>query len=67
MEYSVDSIVLTDSVIVNSLLEHESVYKVFTKYSGVFIRRNESLSDVSLFTKTFCLVSSFNISSIETL
>ena len=62
MGYSVDSMVLTDSVIVNSLLGHESVCKVFTKNYGVFIRRNVSLSDVSLFTKTFSLISSFNIS-----
>ena len=64
---AVDSSQLTDSVIVNSLLEHESECKEFTKFWGVFIRRNESPSDVFLFTKTFSLTSSFNISSIETL
>ena len=64
---AVDSAVLTDSVIVNSLLRHESVCKGFTKFGGVFIRRNESPSDVFLFTTTFSLTSSFNISSIEIL
>ena len=64
---AVDSSLLTDSVIVNSLLEHEPECKEFAKFCGVFIRRNESLSDVFLFTKTFSLTSSFYISSIETL
>ena len=64
---AVDSSLLPGSVIVNSLLEHESECKEFTKFCGVFIRRNESPSDVILFTKMFCLTSSFNISSIVTL
>ena len=53
---AVDSALLTDSVIVNSLLGHESVCKGFTKFGGVFIQRNES-SDVFLFTTTFSLTS----------
>ena len=64
---AVDSSLLADSVIVNSLLEHESECKEFTKFCGVFIRRNESPNDVFVFTKTFSLTSSFNISSIVTL
>ena len=38
---AVGFLLLTDSVIVNSLLEHESEYKEFTKFCGVFIRRDE--------------------------
>ena len=34
---AVDSSVLTDSAIVNSLLEHESECKEFTNFCGVFI------------------------------
>ena len=64
---AVDSALLTDSVNVNSLLGHESACKDFTKFGGVFIRQNESPSDVFLFTTTFSLTSSFNISSIEIL
>ena len=64
---AVDSALLTGFVIVNSLLGHESVYKEFTKFGGVFIRPNESPSEVILFTKTFSLTSSFNINSTETL
>ena len=64
---AVDSSLLPGSVIVNSLLEHESDCREFTKFCGVFIRRNESPSDVILFTKMFCLTSSFNISPIVTL
>ena len=50
-----DSALLTGFIIVNSLLGHESVYKKFTKFGGVFIRQNESPSDVFLFTKMFSL------------
>ena len=64
---AVDSALLTDSVIVNSLLGHESVCKEFNKFGGVFIRRNRSPSDVFLFTTTFSLTSSFNIRSMEIL
>ena len=39
---AVDSPLLTDSVIVNSLLRHESICKGFTKFCGVFIRRDEN-------------------------
>ena len=63
----VDSTLLTGFVIVNSLLGHESVSKELTKFGGVFIRRNESPSEVFLFTKMFSLTSLFNINSIETL
>ena len=56
-----------DSVIVNLLLEHESECKEFTKFCGVFIRRNESPSDVFVFTKTISLTSSLNICSMESL
>ena len=52
---AIDSTLLTDSVIVNSLLGHESVCKEFTKFGGVFIRQNESPSDVFLLTTTFSL------------
>ena len=45
---AVDSVLLTDSVIANLLLGHESVCKEFTKFGGVFIRRNESPSDLFL-------------------
>ena len=64
---AVDSALLTDSVIANSLLGNESICKEFTKFYGVFIRRNESPSDVFLFATTFSLTSSFSISSIEIL
>ena len=64
---AVDSALLTDSVNFNSLVGDESVCKEFTKFGGVFIRRNESPSGVFLFTKTFSLTSSFNISTRETL
>ena len=64
---AVGSALLPDSVIVNSLLGHESICKEFTQFGGVFIRQNESPSDVFLFTTTFSLTSSFNISSIEIL
>ena len=64
---AVDSTLLTESVVVNSLLGYESVCEEFTKFGGVFIRRNESPSDVFLFTTTFSLTISFNISSIEIL
>ena len=64
---AVDSALLTDSVIVNSLLGHEPVCKGFTKFGSVFIRRNESPSDLFLFTTTSSLTSSFNITSIEIL
>ena len=50
---ALDSSRLTDSVIVNSLLEHESECKKFTKFCGVFIERSRSNSDFILFTKTF--------------
>ena len=63
----IDSVLLTGFVIVNSLLGHESVCKEFTKFGGVFIRRNEPPSEVFLLIKTFSLTSSFNINSIETL
>ena len=64
---AVDSSLLTDSVIANSLLRHESICKGFTKFSGVFIRRNESLIDVYLFNKGFSFTNLFNISLAETL
>ena len=54
---AVDFALLTDSVTVNSLLGHESVCKEFTKFGGVFVRQNESPSDVFLFTITFSLTS----------
>ena len=38
--FAVDSSLLTDSVIANSLLEHGSEYKEFIKFSGVFIWQN---------------------------
>ena len=63
---AVDFLLLTESVIVYSLLEHESEHKKITKSCGVFIRRNEFPSDAFLFTSTFSLTSSFNISSTET-
>ena len=63
----VHSALLTGIVIINSLLGHESVYKEFPKFGGVFIWRNEFPIEVFLFTKTFSLTSSFNIDSIETL
>ena len=62
-----DSLLLTDSLIANSLLGHELVCKEFTKFCGVFMRRNESPSEVFLFTITFSLTISFNTSTIETL
>ena len=37
----VHSSLLTGIVIINSLLGHESVYKEFPKFGGVFILRNE--------------------------
>ena len=43
-----DSALLTGFKIVNSLLGHESICKEFTKFGGVFIRRNESPSEYSL-------------------
>ena len=53
-----DLSLLTGSVIVNSLLEHESECKESTKTLGVFIRQNESPSNVFLLTKRFSLTSS---------
>ena len=50
---AVKASLLAHSVIANSLLGHESVCYKFTKFGGVFIRRNESPTDVFLFTKTF--------------
>ena len=41
------------SVIDNYLLEHESECKEFTKFCGVFIRRNESPSDVFFSLKCY--------------
>ena len=65
--WTVDFALLTGFIIVNLLLRHESVCKEFTTFGGVFIRRNESPSEVFLLTKTVSLTSSFNINSIETL
>ena len=62
-----DSLLLTYSLIANSLLGHELVCKEFTKFGGVFMRLNESPSDAFLFTITFSLTSSFNASTIESL
>ena len=64
---AVDSLLSTDSVINNSLLELESECKELTKFCGVVIKRNECPSAVILFTKTFSLASSLIICSIETL
>ena len=63
---AVGSSLLIDSVIVNSLFENKSECKEFTKFSGVFIQRNEFPSDVFLFTETFSLTCSFNIMSVVT-
>ena len=41
------------SVICNYLLEHESECKEFTKFCGVFIRQNESPSDVFFSLKCY--------------
>ena len=43
---AVDSSLLTDSLIVNSLLELESECNKVTKFCGVFIRQSESFSDI---------------------